>query len=181
VQIDWRIVDNATREVVKGASGSAVGMEKGGGFNFNSWGGGGFSNNREFMGSALGKATVKAIAQIVESVKGIQLAAGARSTLAAEGEQKAHAALRKIAVRWNCGWQRYLGSGRQTLREGDKSNFTSRLRKISRAKSSSPPTKRSGKSNSPRCRKTRALGFARGAPPSAKVTAVDGVDIDSTE
>ena len=96
VQIDWRIVDNATREVVKGASGSAVGMEKGGGFNFNSWGGGGFSNNKEFMGSALGKATVKAIAQIVESVKTIPLAAGARSTLAAEGEHKAHAALRRI-------------------------------------------------------------------------------------
>ncbi|PYI89030.1 MAG: hypothetical protein DME26_02175 [Verrucomicrobia bacterium] len=47
VQIDWRIVDNATREVVKGASGSAVGIEKGGGFNFNSWGGGGFANNRD--------------------------------------------------------------------------------------------------------------------------------------
>jgi curli biogenesis system outer membrane secretion channel CsgG len=96
VQIDWRIVDNATREVVKGASGSAVGMEKGGGFNFNSWGGGGFADNREFMDSALGKATVKAVAQIVGSVKALQLSPGARSTQAAESEQQARAALRKI-------------------------------------------------------------------------------------
>jgi curli biogenesis system outer membrane secretion channel CsgG len=94
VRIDWRIVDNATREIVKGASGSAVGMEKGSGFNFGSWGGGGFSNNHEFMDSALGKATVKAINQIVESVKALPLAPGARTTLAAEGEQKAKAALR---------------------------------------------------------------------------------------
>ena len=96
VQIDWRIVDNATREVVKGASGSAVGMEKGGGFNFGSWGGHGFAGDREFMDSALGKATVKAIAQIVESVKAIQLAPGGRSTSAASEEQKAQASLRKI-------------------------------------------------------------------------------------
>jgi len=96
VQIDWRIVDNATREVVKGASGSAVGMEKGGGFNFGSWGGHGFAGDREFMDSALGKATVKAVAQIVESVKAIQLAPGGRSTSAVAGEQKAKSALRKI-------------------------------------------------------------------------------------
>jgi curli biogenesis system outer membrane secretion channel CsgG len=96
VQIDWRIVDNATREVVKGASGSAVGVEKGGGFNFGSWGGHGFAGDREFMGSALGKATVKAIAQIVESVKVIKLAPGGRSTSAVDQEQKAQMALRKI-------------------------------------------------------------------------------------
>ena len=96
VQIDWRIVDNATREVVKGASGSAVGVEKGGGFNFGSWGGHGFAGDREFMDSALGKATVKAIAQIIESVKVIPLAPGGRSTSAANEEQKAQASLRKI-------------------------------------------------------------------------------------
>src|SRR3989442_5778656 len=32
VQIDWRIVDNASREIVSGASGRAVGVEKGTGF-----------------------------------------------------------------------------------------------------------------------------------------------------
>ena len=69
VQIDWRIIDNATREVVPGASGRASGKEKGTSFNFSSWHGSGFSNNREFRDSALGKATMKAIAEIVEQVK----------------------------------------------------------------------------------------------------------------
>ncbi len=96
VQIDWRIIDNATREVVKGASGSAVGVEKGGGFNFGSYGGSGFSGNREFMDSALGKATVKAIAQIIESVKTVQLAPGGRSVAPAAAAQQAQLALRKI-------------------------------------------------------------------------------------
>lgn len=96
VQIDWRIVDNATREVVKGASGSAVGVEKGGGFNFGTWGGHGFAGDHEFMASALGKATVKAIAQIVASVKTVQLAPGGRTTSAAGDAQSAQSALRKI-------------------------------------------------------------------------------------
>ena len=84
VQIDWRIIDNATREVVQGASGRASGKEKGTSFNFSSWTGGGFSNNREFRDSALGKATMKAIADIVEQVKKLDVGPGGR-TLAAEG------------------------------------------------------------------------------------------------
>jgi curli biogenesis system outer membrane secretion channel CsgG len=84
VQIDWRIIDNATREVVPGASGRASGKEKGTSFNFSSWTGGGFSNNREFRDSALGKATMKAIAEIVEQVKKLDVGPGGR-TLAAEG------------------------------------------------------------------------------------------------
>ncbi len=79
VQIDWRIVDNASREVVSGAVGRASGLEKGTSFNFNSWGGSGFNNNREFAGSALGKATMKAIAQIVTQVGGLSLGPGART------------------------------------------------------------------------------------------------------
>ena len=79
VQIDWRIIDNASREVVPGASGRAVGIQKGTGFNFNSWGGGGFSNDREFMDSALGKATMKAIADIVAKVKTLEVGPGART------------------------------------------------------------------------------------------------------
>src|SRR5207302_9117061 len=35
VQIDWRIIDNASREIV--VSGRADGIEKGSGFNFSSW------------------------------------------------------------------------------------------------------------------------------------------------
>src|SRR6266403_1404768 len=83
VQIDWRIIDNATREVVPGASGRASGKEKGTSFNFSSWTGGGFNNNREFRDSALGKATMKAIAEIVEQVKKLEVGPGGR-TLAAE-------------------------------------------------------------------------------------------------
>jgi hypothetical protein len=96
VQIDWRIIDNATREVVPGASGRASGVEKGTSYNFSSWTGGGFNNNREFRDSALGKATMKAIAQIVEQVKKLDVGPGGR-TLAAEGAaaEKA-AALRNV-------------------------------------------------------------------------------------
>src|ERR1051326_4144338 len=45
VQIDWRLIDNATREVVPGGSGRASGIEKGTSYNFSSWSGGGFNNN----------------------------------------------------------------------------------------------------------------------------------------
>ena len=79
VQIDWRIIDNASREIVPGAAGRAVGVESGTGFNFSSYHGGGFNNNREFMDSALGKATMKAIAQIVEKVKTLEVGPGART------------------------------------------------------------------------------------------------------
>jgi curli biogenesis system outer membrane secretion channel CsgG len=97
VRIDWRIIDNTTREIVKGATGSAEGIESGTGFNFSSWHGGGFSNNREFMGSALGKATVKAMNQIVEEAKKINLGPGARTAIQ-EAETKAAALnLRRVA------------------------------------------------------------------------------------
>jgi curli biogenesis system outer membrane secretion channel CsgG len=96
VQIDWRIIDNASRELVKGASGRAVGVEKGSGFNFSSWSGGGFNESREFMDSALGKATMKAIHQIIEKVGTLQVGPGAR-TLNSEAEAAAgNAALRNI-------------------------------------------------------------------------------------
>jgi len=54
VQIDWHITDSAGRDVV--ASGLGQGKEKGTSFNFQTWQGGGFSDNSEFMDSALGKA-----------------------------------------------------------------------------------------------------------------------------
>ena len=91
VQIDWRIIDNASREIVSGATGRAVGVEKGTSFNFGTWGGGGFSNNREFMDSALGKATMKALAQIIDKVKTLNVGPGAR-TLNNESEAAANAA-----------------------------------------------------------------------------------------
>lgn len=70
VRIDWRIVDAATRKVI--TTGQAVGEEKGVGFDIGVGIGGrggmiGFQNS-EFMNSALGKATVKAIAKIMSDV-----------------------------------------------------------------------------------------------------------------
>jgi curli biogenesis system outer membrane secretion channel CsgG len=96
VQIDWRIIDNATREIVAGASGRAVGVEKGGGFNFATWHGGGFSGNREFMDSALGKATMKALAQLVEQVKPLDLGPGGRTVNNEAAATAANAALRNV-------------------------------------------------------------------------------------
>jgi len=94
VQIDWRIIDNATSEIVPGATGRAVGVEKGSSFNFGTWGGGGFSNNREFMDSALGKATMKALAQIIDKVKVLNVGPGARTL-----NNQAEAAQNAAAVR----------------------------------------------------------------------------------
>jgi curli biogenesis system outer membrane secretion channel CsgG len=103
VQIDWRIIDNATREVVPGASGRASGVEKGTSFNFRSWTGGGFSNNREFRDSALGKATMKAIAEIVEQVKKLDVGPGGRALAAESAAAEKAATLRNVkgSVHWS--------------------------------------------------------------------------------
>jgi curli biogenesis system outer membrane secretion channel CsgG len=96
VQLVWRIIDNATREIVPGGSGEALGQENGTGFNFSSWGGGGFSNNREFLDSALGKATVKAIDQIVDKVKVLNLAPGTRQAINDAAAAEKRTSLRSI-------------------------------------------------------------------------------------
>jgi curli biogenesis system outer membrane secretion channel CsgG len=67
VQIDWRVIDNTTGAIAK--SGRGVGVQSGKAFSFAGFGGGGWSNNREFMDSALGKATMKAIASIVTELE----------------------------------------------------------------------------------------------------------------
>lgn len=77
VQIDWRIVDYATGDVVK--AGRGCGTNTGTSFNFSSWAGGGFNNNQEFQDSALGKATMKAIAQIIDQVRPLNLGPGGRT------------------------------------------------------------------------------------------------------
>ena len=70
VRIDWRIVDVATRKILK--SGDSVGTQTGGGFDIgvavNGHGGNIGFNNAEFMNSALGRATVKALSNIVSAV-----------------------------------------------------------------------------------------------------------------
>jgi curli biogenesis system outer membrane secretion channel CsgG len=70
VQIDWRIVDAATRAVLK--TGAATGVQTGVGFDLgvavNGHGGNIGFKNQEFMNSALGKATVKALTNIMTQV-----------------------------------------------------------------------------------------------------------------
>jgi len=96
VQIDWRIIDNASREIVSGATGRAVGIEKGTGFNLSTWAGGGFSDNSEFMDSALGKATMKALAQIIDKVRTLEIGPGARALNAQNEAAQNAAALRNV-------------------------------------------------------------------------------------
>jgi curli biogenesis system outer membrane secretion channel CsgG len=96
VQIDWRIIDNATREIVPGAAGRAVGVESGTSFNFSTWSGGGFNNNREFMDSALGKATMKAIADISVHLRALNVGPGARTLNNQAAAVAANSALRNI-------------------------------------------------------------------------------------
>lgn len=82
VRIDWRLVDAANRKVIK--TGSSAGEQKGMGFdvsaNIRGSGGGIGFDNKEFMDSALGKATVAALAGIVSEVTA--------TTLPASGRQK---------------------------------------------------------------------------------------------
>ena len=70
VRIDWRIVDAYNRKVLK--TGQAVGQHTGTGFNVgvavDGHGGNIGFNNHEFMNSALGRATVKALSNIVYAV-----------------------------------------------------------------------------------------------------------------
>jgi curli biogenesis system outer membrane secretion channel CsgG len=75
VRLDWRLVDVSSRKVIKTGSSSA--SQKGGGFTVgsavNGRGGGIGFDNQEFMDSALGKATVKALAQITADMAPITL------------------------------------------------------------------------------------------------------------
>lgn len=82
IQLDWRIVDIATRAVVPGAQGRATGKKKGMGMGFHSYGRGGFNmNNSEFADSALGKASMEAIAQVVEQIKPLKIGPGKRTVI----------------------------------------------------------------------------------------------------
>ena len=85
VRIDWRIVDATTRKIV--ISGQAVGAENGMGFNVgvgvDGHGGTIGFDNKEFMNSALGKATVKALNLIMVDVS--------KTTVPLSGRKKAQA------------------------------------------------------------------------------------------
>ena len=75
VRIDWRLVDAANRKIIK--TGASTATEKGTGFNvgvnIGGRGGGIGFDNKEFMNSALGKATVKALTQIIDEIKPVPL------------------------------------------------------------------------------------------------------------
>jgi curli biogenesis system outer membrane secretion channel CsgG len=75
VRIDWRLVDASSRKIIK--TGSSTASQKGGGFVLgtavNGNGGGIGFDNHEFVESALGKATVKALAQISAEMAPVNL------------------------------------------------------------------------------------------------------------
>ena len=79
VQIDWRIVDASSRAIVK--SGRGTGKEKGTSWGFGSAGGSGFVREHEFLDSALGKATMKAIDEIVAALGQLKVGPGQRTKL----------------------------------------------------------------------------------------------------
>lgn len=80
VQIDWRLTDIATRRILK--TGRAIGTHTGVGFNVgaNVQGSGGLIgyHNQDFMNSALGKATVLAVSNIVAQVAAVSVPASGR-------------------------------------------------------------------------------------------------------
>jgi len=75
VRIDWRFTDVATRKII--VTGNAVGEEVGPSFDIGvgvkGHGGTIGFDNKEFMNSALGKATVKALNAIIQQINGQQL------------------------------------------------------------------------------------------------------------
>jgi curli biogenesis system outer membrane secretion channel CsgG len=95
VRIDWRIVDAATRKIV--TSGQAVGVENGLGFNVgvavDGHGGNIGFDNKEFMNSALGKATVKALNLIMVDVSKTSVPLSGRKKAQAAAAEKKEAAI----------------------------------------------------------------------------------------
>lgn len=89
VRIDWRIVDAATRKII--TSGDAVGTETGTGFDIGANVGGHGGNislkNSEFMNSALGKATVKALNTIMTQVATVSVPVSGRQQSKAKAAQ----------------------------------------------------------------------------------------------
>jgi curli biogenesis system outer membrane secretion channel CsgG len=79
VDIDWRVVDAASRDIIK--SGRGQGRESGTSWGFRGGLGSGFVRQHEFLDSALGKATVKAIDQIVAQVSQTSIGPGTRARL----------------------------------------------------------------------------------------------------
>ena len=132
VRIDWRLVDVATRKIIK--TGSASATEKGGGFdvgaNVDGHGGNISMGNHEFMDSALGHATQKTLAQIIAEVQGTSLPvsgrvkqkAGQAAQADAATESLKHTPGKILAVASKDTIIISLGS-KQGFKEGDKLNL----------------------------------------------------------
>ena len=132
VRIDWRLVDVATRKIIK--TGSASAEEKGGGFDVGANGNGNGGNismgNHEFMDSALGHATQKTLAQIIADVQETTLPvsgrvkqkAGQAAVADAAVEALRHTPGKVLAVAGKDTIIISLGS-KQGFKEGDKLNL----------------------------------------------------------
>jgi hypothetical protein len=120
VRIDWRLVDVATRKIVKTGSSSA--QEKGGGN-----GGNINMGNHEFMDSALGHATEKTLQQIISDVQGTTLPesgsvkqkAGLAAKASAATDALKHTPGKVLAVASKDAIIVSLG-GKQGFKDGDK-------------------------------------------------------------
>jgi curli biogenesis system outer membrane secretion channel CsgG len=129
VRIDWRLVDVATHKIIK--TGSASATQKGGGFDVGANGGGnggGISmGNKEFMNSALGRATEATLQQIITDVQATTMPESGRvkqkATLAAKAdaatEALKHTPGKVLAVAGKDTVIISLGS-KQGFKEGDK-------------------------------------------------------------
>lgn len=101
VRIDWRFVDTATRKIIK--TGHAFGQHTGLAFDIGvgvkGHGGKIGFHNQEFMNSALGKATVKALESIVQEIAALQLPeSGRRRAQAAKVAEKRKVSGQVLAV-----------------------------------------------------------------------------------
>ena len=102
VRVDWRVVDVYNRKVIK--TGQATASQKGAGFDVGAAVDGhggtiGFSNE-EFMNSALGKATVKAVNTIAQDMAKVSLpqSGRGRSKLAAAQKQQINTQAAAVAA-----------------------------------------------------------------------------------
>lgn len=88
VRIDWRIVDAYSRKVIYTGNGEAAHTGTGFtvGVGVNGHGGGIGFDNKEFMGSGLGKATAKAVSNIVAGVSGLSMPVSGRQLAKAKNE-----------------------------------------------------------------------------------------------
>lgn len=99
VRVDWRLVDVYTRKVIK--TGSATASQKGGGFDIGvgvqGHGGNIGFGNQEFMNSALGKATAKAVTNIAQEVVAVNLPESGRLRSKAQAQSQQQAAAQAAA------------------------------------------------------------------------------------